>query len=134
MAMVLATKKSCEISRIRLLADTNAFIYLLNGHPSLELLLESVWLFSFITEIKLLGKPDITVREIKKVKRLLTACIKAPHTESTNETIILLKQRHRLKIPDAFIAATAIQQGIPLLTFDKDFANIEEVDLVLPEL
>jgi len=122
------------MSGIRLLADTNAFIYLLNGHPSLLPLLESVWLFSFITEIELLGKPEITAAEIKKVKSLLGTCQKAPHTEATNETTILLKQRHRLKIPDAIIAATAIQQGIPLLTFDKDFANIEEVDLVLLEL
>ena len=122
------------MSGIKLLADTNAFIYLLNGHPSLEPLLESTWLFSFITEIELLGKPDITASEIKKVKSLLAACIKVPYTEAINEKAIMLKQRQKLKIPDAIIAATAIHQGIPLLTFDKDFTKIEEVDLVLPEL
>jgi predicted nucleic acid-binding protein len=56
------------MSGIRLLADTNAFIYLLNGHPSLQPLLESTWLYSFITEIELLGKPGITPVEIKKLK------------------------------------------------------------------
>jgi predicted nucleic acid-binding protein len=55
------------------------------------------------------------------------------HTEAVNETAIALKQRHKLKIPDAIIAATAIKQGIPLLTFDKYFTKIEEVDIVLLE-
>jgi predicted nucleic acid-binding protein len=129
----LPTKKRCGMSGIRLLADTNAFIYLLNGHPSLQSLLESTWLYSFITEIELLGKPGITPAEIKKIKSLLSACVKVQHTEAVNETAIALKQRHKLKIPDAIIAATAIKQGIPLLTFDKDFTKIEEVDIVLLE-
>jgi predicted nucleic acid-binding protein len=122
------------MSGIRLLADTNAFIYLLNGHPALQPLLESAWLYSFITEIELLGKPEITAAEVKKVKSLLTACVKVQHIETINEIAIALKQRHKLKIPDAIIAATAIQQGIPLLTFDKDFTKIDELDLVLLEL
>jgi len=37
-------------------------------------------------------------------------------------------------VPDALIAATAIEQKIPLLTFDKDFIRVKEVDLVLLEL
>jgi len=39
-----------------------------------------------------------------------------------------------MKVPDALIEAAAIEQKIPLLTFDKDFIKIKEVDLVLLEL
>jgi len=118
----------------RFLADTNTFIYLLDKHPSLQPLLESEWVYSFITEIELLGKPGITSQEVKKINGLLSVCIKSPHTESINKTAISLKQLYRMKVPDASIAAAAIEQKIPLLTFDKDFIKIKEVDLVLLEL
>ena len=118
----------------RFLADTNCFIYLLDKHPSLQYLLESEWVFSFITEIELLGKPGILQSEIKNINGLLSICIKAPHTDSINKTAIQLKQQYKMKVPDALIAATAIEQKIPLLTFDKDFIRIKEVDLILPEL
>ena len=118
----------------RFLADTHTFIYLLDKHPSLQPLLESKWVYSFITEIELLGKPGITSQEVKKINGLLSVCIKSPHTESINKTAISLKQLYRMKVPDALIAAAAIEQKIPLLTFDKDFIKIKEVDLVLLEL
>ncbi len=118
----------------RFLADTNTCIYLLDKHPSLQPLLESEWVYSFITEIELLGKPGITSQEVKKINGLLSVCIKSPHTESINKTAISLKQLYRMKVPDALIAAAAIEQKIPLLTFDKDFIKIKEVDLVLLEL
>jgi len=117
----------------RFLADTNTLIYLLDKHPALRPLLESEWLFSFITEIELLGKPGISSAEVNKVRGLLSVCIKAPHTEAINSTAINLKQNYKMKVPDAIIAATAIEQKVPLLTFDKDFAKIKEVDLVLLE-
>jgi len=118
----------------RFLADTNTFIYLLDKHPSLQPLLESEWVYSFITEIELLGKPGITSQEVKKINGLLSVCIKSPHTESINKTAISLKQLYRMKVPDALIESAAIEQKIPLLTFDKDFIKIKEVDLVLLEL
>ncbi|MDR3184479.1 MAG: PIN domain-containing protein [Prevotellaceae bacterium] len=36
-------------------------------------------------------------------------------------------------MPDALIAATAIYLDIPLLTFDKGFKNIPELQLILWE-
>jgi predicted nucleic acid-binding protein len=117
----------------RFLADTNAFIYLLDRHPSLQPLLQSQWVYSFITEIELLGKKGISSVEVKQLKSLLDVCVKCPHTDSINQTAILLKQNYTIKVPDALIAATAIEQKIPLLTFDKDFLKINEIDLVLLE-
>lgn len=60
----------------KFLIDTNAFIYLLNRHPALEPLLEKDWFFSFITEIELLGKPEITQSEIQTIKGILAVCLK----------------------------------------------------------
>ena len=116
------------------LADTNTFIYLLDKHPVLQPLLESEWMFSFITEIELLGKQNISPVEIKNIHGVLSVCTKVFHVEKITEITISLKQRYRIKLPDALIAATALHYNIPLLTFDKDFIRIRELDLVLLEL
>jgi hypothetical protein len=117
----------------RFLADTNTFIYLLNKHPVLEPLLESEWFFSFITEIELLGKPGITPKEIKEVKGVLEVCNKIVHVEPINQITVQLKQQYKIKLPDALIAATAIYQRVPLLTFDKGFIKIRSIDVVFLE-
>ena len=44
-----------------------------------------------------------------------------------------LKIKYKTKLPDALIAASAIMLGIPLLTFDKGFSKIKELDIVLLE-
>ncbi len=121
------------MSGSKFLADTNTFIYLLDKHPVLEPLLDSEWFFSFITEIELLGKPGITKSEIKEVKGVLEICSRIVHVQAINEITIQLKQAHKIKLPDALIAATAIYQRLPILTFDKGFTKIKEIDVVLLE-
>lgn len=118
----------------RTLADTNAFIYLLRKHPAIKPLIDTVWGYSFITKIELLGKPGITQKEIDTVKQMLESCFIVPHSETINELAIKLKQDYHLKIPDALIAATAINSDIPLITADKDFTKIQELDIILIEL
>ncbi len=46
---------------------------------------------------------------------------------------ILLKQKYSIKLPDAIIASTAIVFQIPLITSDKGFKQIKEIDLILLE-
>ena len=121
------------MSGLRYLADTNAFIFLLDKHPALKNLLESEWHFSFITEIELLGKPGISAHEIRNIRDLLDSCVKVVHAEEINKLTISLKQQYKIKLPDALIAASAIFHDLPLLTFDKGFAQIKSVDLILLE-
>lgn len=115
------------------LADTNAFIFLLNRHPALKSVLDSEWSYSFITEIELKGKKDITQGELKKVTELLSSCTKIPFTEEINQLTISLKQQYRIKTPDAIIAATSLYRNTPLLTFDKGFTLIKSLDIILLE-
>jgi predicted nucleic acid-binding protein len=65
------------------------------------------------------------------IRGLLDACIKLTHAEEINKLTISLKQHHKIKLPDAFIAATAIFHDLPLLTFDKGFSQIKSIDLIL---
>jgi predicted nucleic acid-binding protein len=117
----------------RYLADTNTLIFLLDKHPALTELLDSEWCYSFITEIELLGKPGISASEIKNIRELLNFCTRISHVDRINELTISLKQKFKIKTPDALIAATAIHNKLPLLTFDKGFTQINSLDIVLLE-
>ena len=65
MKMGWRIRKSNEMIGGKYLADTNAFIYLLQKHPRIQSLLEADWSYSFITEIELLGKPGMSPFEIQ---------------------------------------------------------------------
>lgn len=108
------------------LADTNAFIFLLDKHPSLKPLLDSEWHYSFITEIELKGKFGITHSEFSN-------CTRLSFSEEICKLTIELKQKFKIKIPDAVIAATCLSKNLPLITFDKGFSVVKSLDLVLLE-
>lgn len=40
------------------------------------------------------------------------------------EQTIKLRQAHRIKLPDAIIAATSVVHGLDLLTFDQKLASL----------
>jgi len=54
---------------------------------------------------------DLDVAELKSADRI------------TEDKTISIKQRHRIKLPDTIILATAITNQIELLTLDKKLAN-----------
>ena len=67
------------------------------------------------------------------MRKLLNSCVNVVHAEEINKLTISLKQQYKIKLPDALIAATAINYDLPLLTFDKGFSHIKSVDLILLE-
>jgi hypothetical protein len=115
----------------RYLADTNTFIYLLQGHPRIQPLLKANWSYSFITEIELLGKPGISRSDQQLVKGLLSISAKVHHSDAIDEQAIALKQ---LRTPDAIIAGSALYLNLPLLTADVGFLKVKKLDIILIEL
>jgi predicted nucleic acid-binding protein len=47
---------------------------------------------------------------------------------------IELKQKQKIKLPDAIIAATSIFLNFPLFTADKYFSKIPNLDCVIIEI
>jgi predicted nucleic acid-binding protein len=47
---------------------------------------------------------------------------------------IMFRREYKLKLPDSIIAASAYFQKIPLLTSDKDFKRIKELEILIYEL
>lgn len=118
----------------KILVDTNVLINLAEGKEGIELHLQGRELFvSVITEIELLGFYHITESEKEYFNSLLDDCSILGVTEAIKGRAITLKQSHRIKLPDAIIAATAQFLRVELITFDKGFANIPNLDLILLE-
>lgn len=118
----------------KFLADTNAFIYLLQKNSAIKSLLNAEWQYCFITEIELLGKPSITPSEQRLIKSMLYTVNKLAHQDAINEIAISLKQKHSIKTPDAIIGATSIYYDPPLLTADKSFGRLSAINVMLIEL
>lgn len=52
-------------------------------------------------------------------------------TNPVKELPIQLKQKHKVMLPDAIIAASVLHLGTPLLTFDKGFEKFKDLDLIV---
>lgn len=115
------------------LVDTNAVIDFCalrlpdKRHRFLSSILDDSPTISVINKIELLSHPVIpNALEIF----LSVAHILSLDNDITNETIAL-RRAHKIKLPDAIIAATAIVNNLTLVTHNtKDFTQITGLSLI----
>jgi len=123
------------MSGIDYLIDTNTIIYIIKGNPKVEYFAKSELLaISYITEMEVLGKYQIPEFEKQIIGKVLEHCYIFEMDTQIKQYAINIKQQIRMKLPDAIIAATAIKNNIPLVTADKDFKKVAELDLVLLDI
>lgn len=115
------------------MADTNALIYLLSGDSCMKSYLASYIGLSVISEIELLSFPEITSFEEQQIRSFIKDCTVLFLTENVKNKTIALRRSYKIKLPDAIIAATAIENNLQLITADKGFKQIAELDLALIE-
>lgn len=118
-----------------LLIDTNIALYLLNGDTTIAELLNGRDVHvSFITELELLGFQDIKEEDRSIIEELLNNCIIVDLNQAIKRITIDLKQKYKLKLPDAIIAATSIYMNLPLISADKDFERISDLQFIRYEI
>lgn len=118
-----------------LFVDTNILLYLLNGDKVVSELLDSKKIFiSFISEIELLSFKKLSSQEIKIIRQLLSDCTLIDINEEIKSKTIELKLNYNLKIPDAIIGATSSYLKIPLVTADKQFKQVENINLIFYQI
>jgi len=119
----------------RYVLDTNAIVALLQGNIQLiELLKDADWLgVSVISQIEFLVFPGLTQDDrqifeqfLQRVEVLGLVAIDAVLIDK----IIEIRQQHRLKLPDAVIAAMAIQNSANLVTADREFAKVTSLTVI----
>ncbi len=114
------------------LIDTNILVYIMQGNPRMQYFAEEDTLtLSCISEIEMLGRFQISSKEKEVITQMLSYCNIVDLNSQIKQLAIGLKQKYHIKLPDALIAATAMQQNLTLVTADKGFRKISEVDLLL---
>jgi len=121
----------------RYILDTNAVISLLGGNQKLvALLTEAVWVgMSVINKLEFLSFPTISKNDIFLFDSLLTNVDVIPVSDKDSQLIdeiIKLRSVKNLKLPDAIIAATAIKYDATLISGDKSFQSVKELEIVIP--
>ena len=110
--------------------DTNIILYILGGNKKLAEMLNNKKIhISFITELELLGYKKITEKDKIIIKDFLSNCNIIDINSQIKEYTLQIKQKQLVRLPDAIIGATALFLNIPLLTSDKGFEKIKEIDL-----
>lgn len=118
----------------RLFVDTNILLYYLKGHEEVvELISDKDLTLSFITELEILSFPKLTTEAENQINGLLDNCTIVELKQEIKHLTIELRKKYKLKLPDAIIAASAYFYKLPLITADKDFQKLEEMNIILWE-
>lgn len=100
------------------LLDTNTVIYLINDRLAMAIPAGGYG-FSVITEIELLSFPNLQVDEEQRIRAFLAVADRVAISDPIRDQAIALRRLHRLKIPDAIIAATAMVGNAVLFSNDE---------------
>ena len=122
----------------RYLVDSNVIIGYLdnkihaNGMAFVNTLVDEVPNISVITKIELL-RYNAPSAAYKVLTDFTDASVIYDLNNAVVDATIIICKQHRIKLPDAVIAATALVNGFSLVTRNvADFKNIEGLKLVDP--
>lgn len=113
----------------KFLLDTNAVVALLRSNATLIQTLQSAeWVgVSVITELEFLSFSGLSPRDESVFQEFKNRVDVIDLQSSDNKMlmrIIEIRKQNNLKLPDAIIAASAIEKNATLLTQDADFSRI----------
>lgn len=124
----------------KILIDTNIAIGYIGNRLStksmnkLDTIFDAEYHISAINKIELLGYPNLDKNEEEKFNLLINHSILHQIDNKIIEETILIRKVHKIKLPDAIIAATCIVNGLEIITYNaKDFENIVGLKVIEPE-
>ena len=115
---------------IEYLLDTNVIIGLLKSDPDTLALIgdrpidAGCCAYSAITRMELLGFPGLTPSERSLILGKLAQLVYVPISLAVEDEAIRLRCAHKIKLPDAIIAASALLLGAELLTHDRNLSRV----------
>jgi len=121
------------------LLDSNVIIYLvkgilnINNSKEIKSAAKNRVQISVITKIEVLGyNPPTKIEEVKNVTFISNSDVISISDEIVEKTIEIRKA-HRIKLPDAIIAATALVENQTLISRNiSDFSKIKGLKVVDP--
>lgn len=122
----------------KVLLDSNIIIYLSKGSLDVdEILIDyDEFFISIITYMEVLGFQFDNQEEKELIEQLLAQFVIIQLGMEIAKEVISIKQKKKIKLPDAIIFATAKKNDCDLMTYNvDDFKNIDEtVKIVKPKL
>ena len=126
-------KENLEMNGIDIVFDTNALIEYLGGNPAVKNYSTSNVFLSILSIIEFLSYPSLSKADKNLLDRFLLRVAVVPldmgHTTLIEEAAELRKL-YRLKLPDAVIAATALNCKCSLVSNDKELEKIPNLSVV----
>jgi predicted nucleic acid-binding protein len=83
--------------------------------------------------LELLSYPGLTDKQEQQIEYMLENCVVIDINNRIKQEVVKLRRNYTIKLPDCIVAATAMYLDIPLITSDKGFNKIEELNLMLYE-
>ncbi|WOK06812.1 type II toxin-antitoxin system VapC family toxin [Imperialibacter roseus] len=118
-----------------LFVDTNIVLYFLKGDPEVvEMIADKNLTISFVTELELLSFPGIDNESETAIRTLLENCRITSINKEIKDVTIAFRKNSRQKLPDSIIAASAFCHKLPLVTADRQFLAVDEVEVIFYEL
>jgi len=123
---------------MRNVIDTNVWIDALAGKLGadafLKITVQASWAgYSAITRLELFGLPGLEDEEEHKIAELLKPFPEIPVDSKIIDRAILVRKNKRIKVPDAIIAATALEKECSLITRNiEDFKGIASLVVIDP--
>ena len=73
----------------------------------------------------------MTSEQSSLIKGMFDNCFRIPHNQFITDKAIYIRKTYGLKLPDSIIVASSIVSGLPLISGDKQFEKVKELDLIL---
>jgi predicted nucleic acid-binding protein len=122
----------------KVLLDSNIIIYLSKGSLDVdEILIDyDEFFISIITYMEVLGFQFDNQKEQELIEQCLEQFVIIHVDSEIAQEVISIRQKKKIKLPDAIIFATAKKNDCDLMTYNvDDFKNIDEtIKIVKPEL
>lgn len=121
----------------RFVLDTNAIVSLLQGNIQLaERLKTADWIgISIISQIEFLvfdGLSDGDRQRFEKFVERIDIIDLSGQEAAFIQQIISMRQKYRLKLPDAIIAAATFNADAILVTADREFGKVTDLETLNP--
>ena len=117
--------------KLRCVLDTNAVVSLLNGNRELATRLEAAAYvgISVITYLEFLAFDGLSDDDRNSFKLFCDRVEIVPlmHDGELSAKALMLRTKHRLKLPDAIIGATALCRMALIITNDSHFSGISSL-------
>ena len=116
------------------LLDSNILIYYLDELQAIVDFVDAIKPSAYISTIsitELLAKPGLTKKQVHSIQSFLDQFMSLDVDKNTAITAAALKRKYTLTFPDAMIAATALLFDLTLVSRDKVFGKVREINHVI---